>query len=864
MYVKHIPSNEEVTWNLVIPAGTNLINIQDPSQIIPPYLNTLTITSSPTGYDILIDGADSGFDTPHTFNIPQPGVYSMYPPYFNWQPQSVTIGTLTEDTTVNFTASPLFLNVTSSPSGQAIYRNGLPTGHATPYVFSSLSVLDLVGTYSLPAVPGAFWIPAEWAVTADNLLSGRAQAGSRSADPDRPEYDYSIDFVLDYYTLEVTSSPAGAAIWKDGVATGQVTPFIFDPGQSGVYSLVKPGWTWAPATQTVAVLTQNGAISFVGSPPPAPSSLTATAISSSRIDLAWQDNSNNEDGFRIERKTGADGSWAQIATAAANATGYSNTALAQHTTYYYRVRAYSADVNSNYSNEANATTPYTTPAAPTNLTATAVSSSQIDLAWQDNSTVEMGFKIESMAGAEANWSQIALVAANVTSFSHSGLSQRTLYHYRVRAYNGDVDSGWSNESDATTPYTTPPAPTALTAVAVAALEGVSSPRIDLAWQHDCPVETGFRLERKTGSAGTWAQIAALGADVTSYSNTGLSHNTAYYYRVRAYNVEVNSAWSNEADATPIALPAVDFSATPLETLALDAVQFSDLSNPGSGTISSWLWEFGDGTTSTQQNPQHAYQSEGYYSVSLTVTNSFNATEALTRPDYIHVLPRLPLIAVDPAQNVDFGTVYLGTSGQVYLLITNTGSAELSVQSLSFTVGDTPFEIPDRSYPILIPEGGSAQIQLGFTPSAAGNFSNVLNIANNSVNQPLVSLNLAGTGAISAPLAPQGLRIGHSGGDVTLNWQPVTQTVAGTPVAADYYFVFSSPDPYGQFSLLGLSQTTAYTHSYVALGAPRMFYRVTAVKIYRDGLPGGLEGYLRRTFRAGQPEAEVLRLLDGLQ
>jgi hypothetical protein len=100
----------------------------------------------------------------------------------------------------------------------------------------------------------------------------------------------------------------------------------------------------------------NFTITSGGSTPAAPSGLSATAASSSQINLAWTDNSSNETGFKIERKTGASGTWSQITTTAAGVTSYSNTGLAASTQYYYRVRATNATGDSAYSNEANATT----------------------------------------------------------------------------------------------------------------------------------------------------------------------------------------------------------------------------------------------------------------------------------------------------------------------------------------------------------------------------------------------------------------------------------------------------------------------------------------------------------------------------
>ena len=97
----------------------------------------------------------------------------------------------------------------------------------------------------------------------------------------------------------------------------------------------------------------------IQSPPLAPSSLTAKATSSKSIVLSWNDNSDNETGFKIYRKKGtcdSANSWAQIAKVGANVTTYTNTDIAPNTAYSYRVRAYNAGGNSAYSNCASAKT----------------------------------------------------------------------------------------------------------------------------------------------------------------------------------------------------------------------------------------------------------------------------------------------------------------------------------------------------------------------------------------------------------------------------------------------------------------------------------------------------------------------------
>ena len=105
------------------------------------------------------------------------------------------------------------------------------------------------------------------------------------------------------------------------------------------------------------------------SPPAAPSGFLATRTSSSTIALEWRDNASNEAGFKIERKTGDNGAWSQIATVGPNVTRYSDGGLQSNTRYVYRVRAYNSAGNSAYSNtDGSMTLTGSTSPAPTPTT----------------------------------------------------------------------------------------------------------------------------------------------------------------------------------------------------------------------------------------------------------------------------------------------------------------------------------------------------------------------------------------------------------------------------------------------------------------------------------------------------------------
>lgn len=151
-----------------------------------------------------------------------------------------------------------------------------------------------------------------------------------------------------------------------------------------------------------------------------------------------------------------------------------------------------------------------------------------------------------------------------------------------------------------------------------------------------PLVVNFHDE-STGSPTQWKWD--LGNSTVSF----LQHPAATYFNPGVYTVKLvvqNAAGKDSVTKvqyiTVHALPSVNFSATPTNGCFPLPVQFTNMSTPGSGTITAILWDFGDGNTSTAANPSHIYTAGGNYNISLMITNSNGCTKTLTRTNFISI------------------------------------------------------------------------------------------------------------------------------------------------------------------------------------------------------------------------------------
>ena len=333
----------------------------------------------------------------------------------------------------------------------------------------------------------------------------------------------------------VTSSPAGINCGFDCTglyAQGTTVTLTATPAAGSTFVVWSGNSDCSDGVVTMSVGKTCIATFNKLNPPSIPTLLRAKATSSSDIMLSWQDNSNNETGFRIQRRLGDcsitnTNVWSLIATRPVNSTSYTNGNLTSAATYSYRILAYNADGRSGFSNCATATTGFAgTPTSPTNLVAASTSANSVKLTWKDNSIDETSLKIYRKDGANA-WALLTAInspnAVSYTDNTASGSTSTTTYSYYLSACNANGCS--PSTSVAIVPFK----PTNLQAVA-----GLG--RVDLSWMDNSANETTFRVWRRDGncaSANLWNLVGDAGANATAFSDTTVTAGTTYSYSVTA-------------------------------------------------------------------------------------------------------------------------------------------------------------------------------------------------------------------------------------------------------------------------------------------------------------------------------------------
>jgi len=283
---------------------------------------TVDITSTPADADIFVDGVDSGYNTPHQYILTygSNATYTVQKNGYTWVPTNFVVTNIQANTSHNFvgTQNLFFVNITSTPSDADIFVGGVDSGFNTPHEFGL--AFGANATYTVQKA-GYTWAPASFIVTNIQTNTSQAFIGTLltytvdiySNPTDADIFVNGVDsgfgtphqFVLGYgsnaiytveetgysyapisfvvtgiqantsqtftgtlltYTVDISSTPADADIFVDGVDSGFNTPhqFVLNYGSSANYAVAKTGYTWLPANYAVSNIQANASQNFVG------------------------------------------------------------------------------------------------------------------------------------------------------------------------------------------------------------------------------------------------------------------------------------------------------------------------------------------------------------------------------------------------------------------------------------------------------------------------------------------------------------------------------------------------------------------------------------------------------------------------
>jgi fibronectin type 3 domain-containing protein len=348
--------------------------------------------------------------------------------------------------------------------------------------------------------------------------------------------------------------------------------------------------------------------------PATPSGLTATA-GNAQVSLNWTA-SSGASAYHIKRSTTAGGPYTQVGAPAA--TSYVDTSLTNGTKYFYVVSAVNTVGESPNSAEVNATpsASQTPPAVPANLQATA-GNAQVSLSWSA-STSATSYNVKRSTTSGGPYTPVG--SPTNSSYTDTGLTNGTDYYYVVSAVNAAGQSANSSQTSATpsAPATPPSTPANLQATA-------GNAQVSLSWSASTSA-TSYNVKRSTISSGPYTQVGS--PTNTSYTDTGLTNGTAYYYVVSAVNAAGQSANSSQASATPAApstKPDVTITINPSNTHTIspyiyginfysgitDAPPDLTFDRAGGNRWTAYNWE----TNASNAGSDYLYENDDYLSSS---------------------------------------------------------------------------------------------------------------------------------------------------------------------------------------------------------------------------------------------------------
>jgi fibronectin type 3 domain-containing protein len=335
------------------------------------------------------------------------------------------------------------------------------------------------------------------------------------------------------YRAQSSGSTLGDYTQIDTTTTVGYTDTGLEDGERYYYRVT----AWASAPGETDPSNEADAITVL----PAPTlSLDASVEDEITVSYTFTDDSGDGD-LLLERSSDGGSTWTTAATVTTLSNGsYTDTGLNDGTTYTYR-----GTRNTDHASSVSGTPAATTilPAA-SGLSASDVRTTEVDLSWvvnADSGTQSVEYKESSASSWTTFSSGLALTTSAETV---TGLSPGTSYDFRVGTTTTDAGTVYSGTYTTTT---APPAPAGLTVTEV-----TDTPDVSLSWT-DVSGEDNYNIYRATSPGSTLADytlIDSVTSNTTTYTDTGVSLGTRYYYRISAENTNGESTGSNEVRAEP--------------------------------------------------------------------------------------------------------------------------------------------------------------------------------------------------------------------------------------------------------------------------------------------------------------------------
>ncbi|MHB8512297.1 MAG: RCC1 domain-containing protein [Actinomycetota bacterium] len=550
--------------------------------------------------------------------------------------------------------------------------------------------------------------------------------------------------------------------------------------------------------------------------PGAPTGLSA-APGNSQVVLNWTAPASNGGSaitkYNIYRGTssGAETFYVQINPV----TSFTDTGLTNGTTYYYKLTSVNAVGESSFSNEASAT-PATVPSAPQSVSATS-GNQQVLLSWSapasNGGAAITNYNIyrSTSSGAETLLTQVG----NVTSYTDIGLTNGTAYYYKIAAVNS-AGTGLKSGEVSAVPATVPSAPQSVSATS-------GNQQVALSWS--APVSNGgaaitnYNIYRST-SSGAETLLTQVG-NVTTFTDTGLTNGTTYYYKVSAVNVAGESALSSETSAVPATVASAPQNLTATAQTNSVALSWSAPASNGGSAITGY----------------NVYRglSSGSETLLASIGNqtSYNDTAISKGVTYYYTVAAVNGVGVG-AQSAEASATTLNVPTAPQNLIATSGNAQVSLSwsapasnGGSAVTGYNIYRSTSSGTETLLTQATSTSYQDTGLTNGTTYYYKVSAV--NGVGEGSLS-NEASAMPATLPGAPSGLSATSGNTQATLHWSAPSSNGGA---AITNYNIYRSTSPGAETLLTQVGNVTSYTDSGLNNGA-KYYYTVSAVNIVGEG------------------------------